>query len=275
MIEVTEKVILPIGIDVDGVRYREVIIDEMNGIDEENLSSRKLQNNGGKAITVLLRRCIQQITGLVDKKDNKMSLISEDIVRNMYIADRDYLVVCIKTLSNTSEIFTELKCGSCDGDLEHIIDFKDMDVYEWDEDLDAYLEIELPRGFYDNENDRYCNIVKWKFPTGKVQEAMSSTEPSKLSTMMISSGIIEVKDLGYVPSFEQVRRLSLSDRNVFANAILDNSVGVETKVEIECRFCGHINESEVDLVGFTSSARAKQKTAMKNGKRGRKLRKKQ
>jgi len=274
MINNIDKVILPIGIIVDGVRYREVVIDEMNGIDEENISSRKIQNNGGKAITVLLRRCIQSIPGLVDQKTSKMSLISEDIVRNMYIADRDYLVVCIKALSNTSEILTELECSSCSNEINSLIDFKDLDVYEWDDNLDPYLEIELARGFYNKEADKYCNIVKWGFPTGKVQEAMAGTEPSKLSTMMISSGIISVEGLGHTPSFEEVRRLSLSDRNVFANAIIENMVGVETKISVECNFCGHENESEVDLVGFTNSAGAKQKKATKDGKSGRKLRKK-
>ena len=66
MITDNNKVILPIGVEVDGVRYLEVTIDEMTGIDEENLSSRKVRNNGAKAITLLLRRCIQSITGVLE-----------------------------------------------------------------------------------------------------------------------------------------------------------------------------------------------------------------
>ena len=46
MIGTDERVLLPIGVEVDGVRYREVIIDEMTGFDEENLSSKKVKNNG-------------------------------------------------------------------------------------------------------------------------------------------------------------------------------------------------------------------------------------
>ena len=49
MITDTGKVLLPIGLEIDGVRYREVVIDEMTGIDEENLTSRKVRNNDAKA----------------------------------------------------------------------------------------------------------------------------------------------------------------------------------------------------------------------------------
>ena len=55
----SETVTLPIGLDIDGTRYRTVHIDEMTGYDDEALSDKKHRNNGAKAITTLLRRCIQ------------------------------------------------------------------------------------------------------------------------------------------------------------------------------------------------------------------------
>ena len=128
MITDNNKVILPIGVEVDGVRYREVTIDEMTGIDEENLSSRKVRNNGAKAITLLLRRCIQSITGVLEQKRDPLALIDERIVRNMYVADRDFLVLCIRTISGNPEIMMTPECPSCGTECENLVDVRELDV---------------------------------------------------------------------------------------------------------------------------------------------------
>ena len=274
MIELSDRVILPVGIEVDGVRYREVIIDEMVGLDEENLASKKNQNNGGRAITILLRRCIQEIVGLVDRKTNRMSLISEDVVRKMYIADRDYLVVCIKALSNTSKILTEHECSSCSNRIESEIDFKDMDIYEWDEGEPAEVTVELSKGFYHPQKKEYFNKVVWSFPDGKVQEKIAAAESSKIASVMMVSVIKEVVGLGFLPSLEDVKMLSLKDRNIFAESFIENSVGVDTKISLTCQYCGAENESEVDLLNFFNSGGGTQKKDTKNGKGGKRLRKK-
>lgn len=272
MIDHTDNVTLPIGLEIDGVRYKEVVIDEMTGIDEENLTSKKIRNNGAKAISILLRRCIQEIPGLLDRKKNPMDLIPERFVHEMFVADRDFLTLSIRTLSDKSQFLSELECPQCSHVESRMIDFNDMDVYEWDES-EVELDIELPRGFLNPENKEYCNKVVWKFPKGKAQEGMASVPEGQMATYMIASGIKSVEGLRFTPSDEDVRRLGVRDRNAFALAITDNSVGIDTGIEVICEGCGHEFGTEVNIMGFFNSGEG-EKTKKKTGKTGRRKRKK-
>tara|TARA_Y100000592_G_scaffold44099_2_gene69909 strand:+ start:4671 stop:5492 length:822 start_codon:yes stop_codon:yes gene_type:complete len=272
MIDHTDKVILPIGLEIDGVRYKEVVIDEMTGIDEENLTSRKIRNNGAKAISVLLRRCIQEIPGLLDRKKSPMDLIPERYVHDMYVADRDFLTLSIRALSDKSEFLSTLECPNCSHVEERMIDFNAMDVYEWDES-EVELSIELPRGFLNPETNEYCNKVVWRFPKGKAQEGIASVPEGQMATYMIASGIKSVEGLRFIPSDEDVRRLGVRDRNAFAQMITDNAVGVDTKIEVCCESCGHEFNTEVNVMGFFNSGQGGSQKK-KGGKTGRRKRKK-
>lgn len=273
MINDNDRVTLPIGIEIDGIRYREVVIDEMTGIDEENLSSRKVRNNGAKAITLLLRRCIQKIDGLLEQKRDPLSLIDEKFVRSMFVADRDYLVMCIRALSGNSELFLSPICENCGHENSKLVDLKDLDVYEWDENAPAEIVIDLPRGLYNSQTSEYCKRVTWGFPRGSSQEKIASMPENQMGTNLIAFGIKEVEGMDSRPSFDDIRKLSVRDRNAFAQAILDNAVGVETKLDLECENCGHEFVTEIQTVGFSNSGTQKTQKGSVVGTSGRRLRK--
>jgi len=274
MITENNKVFLPIGYELDGVRYRTVVIDEMTGIDEENLSSRKVRNNGAKAISLLLRRCIQSIEGVLEQKRDPLSLIEEKFVRNMYVADRDYLILCIRVLSGDSDLDTSIECPDCEHVSNHVINLKELDVYEWDENEPVELNIELPRGFYDKPSSEYKNRVVWSFPKGYGQERIASRPDNEMGTHLIAIGLKEVDGMESLPMPEDVRRLSVRDRNAFAEAILENAVGVNTKINVNCDSCGLEIASEVNTVGFSNLGQQKTQKDSKSGINGRRLRKK-
>ena len=273
MITDNNKVILPIGVEVDGVRYREVTLDEMTGIDEENLSSRKVRNNGAKAITLLLRRCIQSITGVIETKRDPLSLIDDRIVRNMFVADRDFLVLCIRALSGNPEVLLTPECPACGSSCERMIDVRELDVYEWEDDAPVELKIELPRGFYSKTTGKYHKSVVWQFPKGLGQERIASMPQNEAGTNLIALGLKEVEGLETLPMPDDVRKLSVRDRNAFAQAILENAVGVDNKVDIDCPNCGNEFEVEVNTVGFSNLGQQQTQKESKPGTSGRKLRK--
>lgn len=273
MITDNDKVILPIGIEVDGVRYREVVIDEMTGIDEENLSSRKVRNNGAKAISLLLRRSIQKIEGLVEQKRDPLSLIDEKWVRAMYVADRDFLIMCIRTISGDPEVMVSPDCPECGHENAHLVDLRELDVYEWDESEVPMITIDLPRGFYNKETEEYCKRLTWKFPKGSDQEKMASLPENQMGTNLIAFGIQEIEGMTYSPSLEDVRNLSIRDRNAIAQAILDNQVGADTNVEVDCEACGHEFKVEVNTVGFSNLGQRQTQKPSNVGTNGRRLRK--
>lgn len=273
MITENEKVTLPIGIEVDGIRYREVIIDEMTGVDEENLASRKVRNNGAKAISMLLRRCIQSIEGVLPQKSNPLLMIDDKWVRNMYVADRDYLVLCIRALSGNSEVFTESQCTSCGHENSALVDLKQLDVYEWDENSPVEIRVDLPRGFYNKESGQYHKEVTWAFPKGSAQEKIASLPEHQVGTMLIATGIRQVQGLEVIPHPDEIRKLSVRDRNAFAQAIIENTVGVDTNVDLTCESCGHEYQVEVNTVGFSNSGPQEIPKPSSAGTSGRRLRK--
>ena len=273
MLHYSDKVILPIGIEVDGIRYREVIIDEMTGVDEENLVSKKVRNNGAKAVTLLLQRCIQEVTGLIDRKSNSLSLIDERIVRNMYVADRDYLTICIRALSDRSEFESEVTCPSCNSSSNLNMDVKEMDVYDWDEESPAQIELELPRGFWSKETNSYHSKITWKFPKGSTQEKLSSLPEDQIATRSMLAGIVKVEGMSSLPTAEDVRRLSLRERRAFAEALSAESVGVDTKISLTCPDCSHEFSTEVSMMNFFNLGGSETKSRSVSGKSGRRLRK--
>lgn len=272
MIEISDRVTLPIGIDVDGKRYREVVIDEMTGIDEENLASKKVRNNGAKAITLLLRRCIQEIPGVMPRKKNPMGLCDENLIRDMYVADRDYLMLCIRALSGKSETLLEFACKECGQAQSEVVSLDNLEVYEWD-DSDPEVFIELPRGFLDPVDNEFKNKLVWRFINGKAQEGISTLPEGQMGSAMIVAGLRSVENMTHLPSMEEVRRLSLRDREVIANAIVECNVGADPSVDCTCEACGAEQKIEVNLAGFFSSATPQAKKGSKSGMSGRRLRK--
>ena len=273
MITENEKITLPIGIEVDGVRYRDIVIDEMTGVDEENLASRKVRNNGAKAISILLRRCIQSIEGVLPQNSNPLLLIDEKWVKNMYVADRDFLVLSIRALSGNSELLSSSICEACDYENSHVVDIKELDVYEWDENEPVEIRVDLPRGVFNAESKEYHKEVVWSFPKGSTQEKISTLPEHQVGTMLIASGIKEVLGMDTVPHPDSIRKMSVRDRNAFAQAILENTVGVDSKVEVSCESCGHSYDVEVNTVGFSSSGPQQTPNPSKVGTSGRRLRK--
>lgn len=275
MITDNDRVVLPIGLEIDGIRYRNVVIDEMTGIDEENLSSRKVRNNGAKAITLLLRRCIQSIEGVLEQKRDPLALIDEKYVRNMYVADRDFLIMCIRTISGDSELLMNMNCPSCGSEIDKLVNLKELDVYEWDENEPVEITVDLPRGFYNQETQQYNNRVRWGFPKGVAQERLASLPENEMGTNLIAIGLRSVEGRESIPSSDEVRRLSVRDRGALADAIVENMVGVETKIDICCDNCGHEFDSEVNTVGFSNLGQRKTQKRSNvgtNGRRKRKLR---
>lgn len=272
MIGTSDRVVLPIGIDKDGQRFREVVIDEMTGVDEENLASPKARNNASKAITLLLRRCIQEIPGVLPRKKNPMTLCDESLIRDMFVADRDFLMLCIRALSSKPELPMSFYCTSCGSVQESELPLDTLDVYEWD-DSPAELTIELPKGFFDQLDGKYKTKFVWGFPRGKDQEKVAQLPSHQAGSGVIVATMKSVEGMEHMPTIEDVRQLPLRDRQVIADEITANRVGVSTQGKIACPSCNADNEVEVDFTGFFNSDTHKTQKPASAGTSGRRLRK--
>lgn len=266
MLTISNEVVLPVGIRIDGKVYREIVIDAMNGYDEENMSSKAVKNNGAKALTILLRRSIQEIKGLIPRKRNSAELIDERVVREMFSYDRDFLFFCIRALGDTEKLdLNQVVCPECDSDNQYEIDITQLDVYDWADSELPQLEIEFSKGFMDN-GQRH-KLATWNFLTGKQQEHLSNLEGSQILTSSLSLGLKSVVGLDYVPTDEQIRRMSSDERIDAFKQIAEQAPGLQTDIELECQSCGHRHRFGIDVTSFfNSKAKAVTKTTQ-NGKR--------
>jgi len=193
----------------------------------------------------------------------------------MYVADRDFLIMCIRTISGDSELLMNVNCPSCDSEVDKLVNLKELDVYEWDENEPVEITVDLPRGFYNQDTQQYNKRVRWGFPKGVAQERLASLPENEMGTNLIAIGLRSVDGRDSIPSSDEVRRLSVRDRGALADAIVENMVGVETKIEMCCDACGHEFDSEVNTVGFSNLGQRKtqkRSSVGTNGRRKRKLR---
>jgi len=262
---------LPIGIeDESGQRFREVIIDEMTGVDEENIASKKLRNNGAKAVTVLLQRCIQAIPGLVEKKKRSTDLIDARIIQNLYTADRDFLFFCIRALSMDDTFESPVSCPKCGEVQENTYNVSDLDVLDLPPEEPASLEIELPKGFED-EDGTFHKKVTWTFPKGKQQEALAAMKQEKVGTSMITMCITSVDGMERRPDSEMVRRLRTRDRMYLMEKVGASTPGVDLRQDFCCESCGHEWEGAIDVQSFFNLAGGGTGTHSNGGMSGQKL----
>ena len=239
----------------------------MNGFDEENLTSKKVRNNGAKGQTLLLRRCIQSIEGLT-KKTNPNDLIKEEYVTKMTSYDRDYLFFCIRVLGGVSNVEFLIECDRCGEEQTEEISFSDLEVYDWPEEEALEIPFELPRGIY--EDGQYYKKGKWKFLTGKQQEQISKLSEDKIVNASLRL-CVDMEEIGS-PSELQLKSLSTNERNSLLQQVSKEAPGVQTTINVCCDACGHESEKAIDVSRFFKSAAVTKPTQSGNVTRRRRRR---
>lgn len=97
---------LPIGVlDDEGRLHRAGSLRKMTGRDEAILADPQNQRNGGKLVTELLASCVVQLGDLKQ--------VGHTVVSNMYSADRNYLLLKLRSVTFGSELQATYKCPSC------------------------------------------------------------------------------------------------------------------------------------------------------------------
>jgi len=268
----SEVINLPIGLDYQGTRYREVHIAEMEGVDEENISDKKIRNNGARAMTVLLQRCVQAIPGLVERKSDPYELIPAKYIRGMYTPDRDFIFLCVQALGMEETVETVVRCPrpTCGATQDEVVELEDLEVYDWDEDAPPEIEVSLPVGFRDKDGKVFKDVT-WRFPTGIQQEKLAKVKRQQVGTASIASCLQKIEGFGK-PDTESVRRLKTRDRVYLMNQVREMTPGVDLRVETTCEECGHEFLGEVDLNSFFSGVGAENQKTMPNGTNGRRKR---
>lgn len=99
--------------DKDGITHNTFTLREMTGADEEYVNRSDIKSNGAKVSTALLARCVTSI-GTLTRKSVGGPKEWEDIIKHIYVGDRDVMLLELRRLSIGEEIEVTHTCPNPD-----------------------------------------------------------------------------------------------------------------------------------------------------------------
>lgn len=252
----SEYVELPIGIEIEGIRYRRVVIDETTGVDEQLASNKKKTGgNGAKAMSLVLCRSIQEIEGLVERKKNPDSLIDRKYVREMFQPDRDFLFSRIQILVGNDTSALRGRCKDCGESYEEEIFLSEREVRKWPDKEPCELSFELPKGYLEHKSRKDSVLHRngiLRFPRGRDQEnliPLAKDNTARAMSAMFAACITKLGELNGIDQ-EIAAKLKSSDRRYLFGLIREKMPGLKQWEDVVCPECGRTIEALVDLSGF-------------------------
>jgi rubredoxin len=222
---------------------------KMTGREEAILADSKNRNNGGRLVTSLLHSCITQIG---DQPSNGRAAVSQ-----MYSADRNYLLLRLRSITFGSELPASYTCPSCGQSFDQLEDLDELPVRALaDGDEPEHIVVELEDGYVDRDGQVHTALTL-RLPTGadeeaaagKMRENPSLGKNALLARCMISLGDLprhRVEALG--PKI--MSDLTMTDRRRIDRAMNDAAPGVDLVRELECPSCGKEFSASLDLSRF-------------------------
>jgi hypothetical protein len=251
---------LPVGIPKDGQRYRNVVIEELSGIDDHLISSKQASNNGAIATSLVLCRCIQEVEGLLERKQNPEKQFDRALARNMTQVDRDFILSRIYMLSGNNDVTMTNKCPRCGAVWEEFVRLSDLEVIEWSDDEPLEIPFELEIGSPETVDGEliYHKEGILRFPLGKDSELIAklgntaAMVDSTIAACTRKLGTLEVMDQ------ERAKRLKSRDRQKIMLTIQQDLPGLRQWKTITCD-CNRDFEIVCDLTSFFDERRRKTK----------------
>ena len=245
---------LPIGLHHNGIWYDTAIVREMIAADNQAMTSAEAAQNTVKGITKLLS---QVITGFrsSDNHEAKLDKVNVDIVRDMYIADRDMVLLALRKLSIGNEVPIKYTCGGCRTSVE--FDYSlDLQECKFPETTPPNLSIplELKRGFIITRDEIYKDVVL-TYLKGRDQESivqMAQINPGKAA---LSGIYASIKD---IPGFDMSKKnpmlvdnLRSVDMDIINKGLEESRLGPSLLADSICGTCERV--TQIPLVGIMFS----------------------
>jgi hypothetical protein len=241
---------LPIGYtDSEGRLHRDVTLRKMTGTEEAILADRRNQRNGGKLVTDLLHSCLVK---LGDLPQNGRSTVA-----GMYSADRNFLLLRLRSITFGAELDASYSCPSCSDTIRVTEDLDELPVRTLTEgDAPDDIAIELEDGYLDKDGQVHTALIL-RLPTGADEEAVAPQmrQNASLGKNALLSRCL--KSLGDIPRHRLealgpriLAELTMTDRRLIDRALNELAPGVDLVRQMECPNCGHSFKASLDLTHF-------------------------
>lgn len=168
---------------------------------------------------------------------------------DMCLGDYQYLVTRLRMVTYGSKYKVTYTCRYCGLPSEETLDLGEFAVREFDENFDKIKNITLPKS---------GNKVSLRMQTPRMLDEISSKsaeirkknpaykgDPAFLLSLQYAIDTVDGEKLNVVNSEDYVKGLSAMDANYIRQCSdrLNNSIGVDTSIEITCDVCGVSNDA--------------------------------
>ncbi|OPX92857.1 MAG: hypothetical protein A4E58_03204 [Syntrophorhabdus sp. PtaB.Bin006] len=237
---------LPGGyIDEGGTLHREVEVAPLSGREEEFLANKQVKG-AAALVTTVLSRCVRRI--------GTMSPVNEVMVRNLLVADRQYLLLKVRELTFGENVQANIFCPWPDCGARVDIDFSmgDIPIRESAQKGPVYrMDLSEDAAIVDGQGLKHKEVL-FRLPNGTDQEVVSpllrDNEAKALSTLLGRC----VLGVGYMknPGDELVRMLSPLARMEIEKEMEAVAPAVDLIMGAKCPECGREFSIPFDLQDF-------------------------
>jgi hypothetical protein len=244
----TGEVELPCGWIHEGAHLTKAVVREISGHEEDMLASDKVKPI--TKLTELISKCVIKLGDITDRE-----LISR-AARELTIGDRAWLILAIRrrTLGDIFPYTETCPNPACKVKRLYQVNLADLEARKMADPLRRLYEAELPG---------LGKTARFHVMTGADEE-----EISKYQTDLISRALhVRLELIGdRKPSLDEVRSLSMRDRDTLRAVIDDVEGGVDTEIEMTCPECGMEFSRELDIgqQGFFFPSRAQSRSKKKS-----------
>jgi len=232
-----DRQILPGGVIREGKLYDLVFLREMTGVEEDVMTDRKI--SVGRRMNLVMSHCItslesadgEKIDGILDQ--NGML----EAVQDMTVGDRVVLMLLIRKASLGPIFPMRVNCPECGEPGNYEVNLDDLEIKALPNKMVREYTVELPSG----------SKAKLKIMTGREEGLLTAKRNDQdFLSHAIGLRLVEI-DGAPVKNVQQVKALSLKDRNKLRSAFEEHEGGVNTDVDITCDKCGRDSTVILDI----------------------------
>jgi hypothetical protein len=180
-------------------------------------------------------------------------------VEEMYSADRNFLLLKLRTITFGSKLPARYTCPACSESMEVEEDLDEMPVRALaDGESPEDIVVKLEDGYLDKDGEVHTALTL-RLPTGSDESAVAPQmrqNPSLGKNALLARCL---KSLGDIPKHRLeaigpkiLADLTLTDRRMIDRALNQAAPGVDLIREITCVNCGGNFKSSLDMTHFLS-----------------------
>ena len=230
----------------DGECFREVEIRHLTGREEEMMADTDDETMLASLFDRILVNCVKRI--------GTLTKINLDVIKNLIVPDRDYLLLCLRRFTFGNRVEARLRCPNeqCNhmSDIGFDLDEIQIQRNQGNGTFSAKLSSNTT---YKDKTGAVYDAVQFRLPTAGDQEEavsiMQNENQSKALTYLFTKCI---QKIGKIEKIDEdfVHSLPISTRREIELQIKRHSPTVDLSINVTCPRCNYDFKSPFDIQNF-------------------------